>query len=139
MSRLKLPRKLSARQWLGLDAAGSFLIGCWIFWRAACLSDSDTSELAFMGGFILVLYLLPVCFLLGLAALLLWGAMGEKGDKPSRVLTFFGSIPHILVGLLHFGLMEGSTDALLNILAALVVAAGVAGIWAALFAGRNKS
>ena len=137
MSKIKSLRRLSARQWLGLDAAGSFLAGCWIFWRTARLMDDDTSEFAFMGGFILVLYLLPVFSLLGLAALLLWAAMGEKGDKPSRVLTFFGSVPHILVGVLHFGLMEGSTDALLNLLAALVVGAGVAGIiWAALFAGR---
>lgn len=139
MSKIKLPRKFSARQWLALDAGGSFLIGCWIFWRTACLVDDDTSELAFMGGFILVLYLLPVCMLLGLAALLLWAAMGGKGSQPSRVLTFFGSIPHILVGLLHFGLWGGSTDALLNILAALVVGAGIAGIWAALFANRNQA
>ena len=130
---------LTVRQWLGLDAGGSFLAGCWIFWRTARLMDDDTSEFAFMGGFILVLYLLPVCALLGLAALLLWAAMGEKGDKPSRLLTFFGSIPHILVGVLHFGLMGGSTDALLNLLAALVVGAGAAGIWAALFAGRART
>ena len=95
--------------------------------------DSDTSELAFLNAFILVLYLLPVCSLLGLAALLLWGAMGEKDGKPSRVLTVFGSVPHILVGLIHFGLMGGSRDALLNLLAVLVVAAGIAGIWAAVF------
>ena len=126
-------RKLTARQWLGLDAGGSFLIGCWIFWRAACLSDSDTSEFAFMGGFILVLYMLPACALLGLAALLLWGAMGEKGGKPSRVLTFFGSVPQILVGALHFGLWGGSTDALLNVLAVLAVGVGIAGILWALF------
>ena len=131
-------RKLTARQWLGLDAGGSFLIGCWIFWRTACLSDSDTSELAFFGAFILVLYMLPVCLLLGLTALLLWCAMGEKGGRPSRVLTFFGAVPQILVGVLHFGLMGGSTDALLNLLAAVVVGAGIAGIWAALFAARNQ-
>ena len=129
---------MTARQWLGLDAGASFLIGCWIFWRTACLMDEDTSELAFMGAFVLVLYVLPVCSLLGLAALLLWGAMGEKGGRPSRVLTFFGAVPQILVGVLHFGLMEGSTDALLNLLTALVVGAGIAGIWAAFFAGRSR-
>ena len=132
-------KSLTPRQWLGLDAGGSLLIGFWIFWRTACLADNDTSDLAFIGAFILVLYMLPVCSLLGLAALLFWGAMGEKGDKPSRVLTFFGAVPQILVGVLHFGLMGGSRDALLNILAALVVIAGVAGVWAALFAGRNQS
>lgn len=131
-------RKLTVRQWLGLDAAGSFLIGFWIFWRAARLSDSDTSEFAFMGGFILVLYMLPVFSLLGLAALLLWAAMGEKGGKPSRLLTFFGSAPHILVGALHFGLWGGSTDALLNLLAALVAGAGAAGILWAIFAKRDE-
>ena len=133
MSKIKSLRRLSARQWLGLDAAGSFLAGCWIFWRTARLMDDDTSEFAFMGGFILVLYLLPVFSLLGLAALLLWAAMGEKGGKPSRLLTFFGSVPHILVGVLHFGLMGGSTDALLNVLAVLVVGVGIAGILWALF------
>lgn len=100
--------------------------------------DEDTSEFAFMGAFVLVLYLLPVCSLLGLAALLLWAAMGEKGWKPSRVLTFFGAVPQILVGVLHFGLMGGSTDFLLNVLAAAVLAAGIAGIWAAFFAGRSR-
>ena len=139
MSKVKFPRRLSVRQWLGLDAAGSFLIGCWIFWRTARLSDSDTSELAFLNAFLLVIYLLPVCFLLGLTALLLWGAMGEKGDKPSRVLTFFGAVPQILVGALHFGLMGGSQDALLNLLAALVTAAGIAGILWAIFAKRDGS
>lgn len=139
MDKRKWLRPLSVRQWLGLDAGGSFLIGSWIFWRTACLADSDTSELAFLNVFLLVIYLLPVCFLLGLTALLLWAAMGEKDGKPSRVLTFFGAVPQILVGVLHFGLMEGSTDALLNVLAALVTAAGIAGVWAALFAGRNKS
>ena len=91
-----------------------------------------------MNFYAFLFYLLPACALLGLAALLLWGAMGEKGGRPSRVLTFFGSVPHILVGVLHFGLMEGSTDFLLNILAAAVVGAGIAGIWAAFFAGRDK-
>ena len=92
-----------------------------------------------MGGFILVLYMLPACALLGLAALLLWGAMGEKGGKPSRVLTVFGSVPHILVGVLHFGLWGGSTDALLNVLAVLAVGVGIAGILWAVFAKWDKS
>ena len=127
---------LTPRQWLGVDAIGSLLIGCWIFWRAARLSDSDTSELAFMGAFILVLYMLPVCLLLGLAALLFWGAMGEKGGKPSRVLSLFGAVLQILVGALHFGLWGGSTDAPLNRLAALLLGAGLAGIGAALFVKR---
>ena len=70
---------LTPRQWLGVDAIGSLLIGCWIFWRAARLSDSDTSELAFMGAFILVLYMLPVCLLLGLAALLLGAGLAGIG------------------------------------------------------------
>lgn len=92
-----------------------------------------------MNFYAFLFYVLPVCSMLGLAALLLWGAMGEKGDKPSRVLTFFGAVPQILVGVLNFGLMGGSRDALLNILAALAATAGVAGVWAALFAGRNQS
>ena len=92
-----------------------------------------------MNFYAFLFYLLPACLLLGLAALLLWGAMGEKGGRPSRVLTFFGAVPQVLVGVLHFGLMEGSTDALLNMLAALVVGAGIAGVWAAFFAGRGSA
>ena len=101
--------------------------------------DDDTSELAFMGAFVLVVYLLPVCALLGLATLLLWGAMGEKDGRPSRVLTFFGSAPHILVGVLHFGLMGGSTDLLLNVLAALVAGMGIMGILWAVFPKRDSA
>ena len=92
-----------------------------------------------MNLYVFILYLIPVCLLLGLAALLLWAAMGEKGGKPSRVLTFFGAVPQVLVGLLHFGLMGGSTDALLNLVAVLVLGTGIAGIWTAFFAGRNQS
>ena len=130
---------LTVRQWLGLDAVSSFLIGGWIFWRTACLMDSDTSELAFLNAFVLVIYLLPVCSLLGLAALLFWGAMGEKDGRPSRVLTFFGAVPQVLVGVLHFGLMGGSADILLDLMAAAVTAAGVAGVAWALFKGPDKS
>ncbi len=92
-----------------------------------------------MGGFILVLYMLPVFSLLGLAALLLWAAMGEKGGQPSRVLTFFGSAPHILVGLLHFGLWGGSTDIPLDLAAAAVTAAGTVGILWALFQNPDRA
>ena len=141
MGVLKRIRSLSARQWLGLDAGGSFLLGCGIFFRTIALMDYEPAsrfeDLMNFYGFLF--YVLPACALLGLAALLLWGAMGEKGGKPSRLLTFFGSVPHILVGVLHFGLMRGSTDALLNILAAVVVGAGIAGIFWAVLAKREKS
>ena len=82
--------------------------------------------------YLFLLYLLPVCSLLGLAALLLWAAMGETDGKPSRVLTFFGAVPQVLVVLIHFGLWRGSTDALLNLLAVLVLCAGAAGLFWAL-------
>ena len=141
MGVLKRIRSLSARQWLGLDAGCSFLLGCGIFFRTIALMDYEPAsrfeDLMNFYGFLF--YVLPACALLGLAALLLWGAMGEKGGRPSRLLTFFGSVPHILVGVLHFGLMRGSTDALLNILAAVVVGAGIAGIFWAVFAKREKS
>ena len=140
MGVLKRIRALSVRQWLGLDAGGSFLIGCGIFFRTISFMEEPASRFEdLMDLYVFLLYLLPVCSLLGLAALLLWGAMGEKGGKPSRLLTFFGSVLHILVGVLHFGLMRGSTDALLNILAAVVVGAGAAGIFWAVFAKREKS
>lgn len=132
---------LTVRQWLGVDAAGSFLAGCGILFRTVALMDYEPASRFedLMNLYVFLLYLLPVCLLLGLTALLLWGAMGEQGGKPSRVLMFFGAVPQILVGVLHFGMMRGSTDILLNGLAVLVLGAGVAGAWAAVFGKWKKN
>lgn len=140
MGVLKRIRGLSARQWLGLDAGGSFLIGCGIFFRTISLMEYEPASRFedLMNLYVFVLYLMPVCLLLGLAALLLWGAMGEKGGKPSRVIAFFGAVPQLLAGLIHFCLWGGSTDALLNGLAVLVLGAGAAGVLWAVFAKRKR-
>ena len=129
---MKKKRGLSARQWLYLDAAGSFLAGGGMVWVTAAALEEDDS---FAGAYLLVLDLLPVSVLMGLAALLLWCAW-ENGEL-LRGLAGAGAVTQLFAGGIHLQwalLLEHVPSAAL---AVLVLAAGGAGLWAAVFGGRR--
>lgn len=122
----------TARQWLYLDAAGSLLAGGGMVWVSAAALEEDNS---FAGAYVLVLDLLPVSVLMGLAALLLWCAW-EDGAL-LRGFAGAGAVTQLFAGGVHLQwalLLEHAPSVGL---AVLVLAAGGAGLWAAVFGGRK--
>lgn len=133
MSEAKPPRRLSVRQWLALDAAGTFLLGCGVFFYSGyllCLDDS------FGVVFVMVLYTIPLPLTLDLAALFL---MVARSAFPMwRVMAAIGAAVQILAAVYHFWMWSFFwNEAVLPLLMLLVLAAGAAGLWAAIFSHRE--
>ena len=128
MSEAKRPRRPTVRQWLALDAGGSFLAGCGVFFYSLyllCLDDSWSSMFA------MLLYTVPLPLTLDLAALFLLAA--RSAFPAWRVMTGAGAVIQLLVVLYHFLAWQTLDNVFLNLMILSMLAAGIAGLWAALF------
>ena len=129
MNRIK---RLTVRQWLALDAAGTFLAGCGVFFYSGyliCLYDD------FGVVFIMVLYTFPLPLTLDLAALFL--VMARSAFPTWRVMTAVGAVIQILAAAYHFLMWLVLKEVLLNLLMLSMLAAGIAGLWAVIFTPRE--
>lgn len=128
MSEAKRPRRPTVRQWLALDAGGSFLIACGVFFYSLYLLCLDGS---WSSMFAMLLYTIPLPLTLDLAALLLLAA--RSAFPTWRVMTGVAAVIQLLVVLYHFMVWRVLGDVPLNLMILSMLAAGIAGLWAALF------